>query len=238
MNGTNERLRVVYDTPVPPGRRRRPVLLLGGLVLGCVVLTAGLQATRSTTAVVSAPTISSSPVPPAAGSPTPAAPTREGAVRAALHSLVRMGSADMYDASTRRALLTDLVVEDAVSDLDAAYGQAAGNLGLDPRGQTAEGALVARHVPVGTEVVSYTPSTAVVEVWMTALLGIAGPESRLPVQQTWSTETVTLTWTPEGWRWASSTTSEGPVPVGSAQVPSEAGVIAGTEQLDAVDPEA
>lgn len=236
MNGTAERTRTVEAAAVP-ARRRAPVRLLAVLLLTCLLATVAVRSLRDTPSDP-APLPTSSTVPSADSAvPMPPVHDQDSAVRSAVSALVELGSTSMYDSSLRRDRLAELVVPDALDALDAGFGQTAANLGLDQRGQSTEGALVARYVPVGTHVVSYSPDTAVVSVWMTALLGVAGPTSRRPVQESWSTETVTMTWTGRGWRWAGSSSTEGPVPVGSAQVPSDAAALANTQQLDPVTQE-
>ena len=85
---------------------------------------------------------------------------------------------------------------------------------------------MARSIPVGTRTVSFDPDRAVVAVWSAGLLGVAAPRSSTPVQESWSTETVTLEWTEQGWRWVSFEHADGPAPVGSAQVPADAEAVA------------
>lgn len=139
---------------------------------------------------------------------------------AATDALAHLGSPEVYDAGTRRGVLERVVLPTEVARLEQAYAMTGSNLGLNSAGQSSEGELVARTVAVGTSVVAYSPDEAVIALWSTGLLGVAGPTSRQPVQETWSTDTVTMRWAGSGWRWASSRHEDGPVPVGSAQVPS------------------
>lgn len=156
--------------------------------------------------------------------------SREGAMAAALDDLAVYGSPAMYDASRRAALIAGMTSPSVEATLqrqvDAAFTQAGNVLGLDSSGRSAAGTLVARSVPVGTRAVSYDGSRAVVAVWQSGLLGVAGPASRNPVQESWSTETVTLDWVEGTWKWATLQHAEGPVPIGSAQVPASAEAIA------------
>lgn len=156
--------------------------------------------------------------------------TEAGATAAAVDFLVAYGSPAMYDPSQRRKVLADItspaVQAQTQSQVDEAFTLAAKSLGLDAGGSSLEGELVARTIPVGTRVVAYAPDQAVISVWVTGLLGVAGLGSRYPVQESWSTETVTLDWTPQGWRWASLDHTDGPAPIGSAQVPAAADAIA------------
>lgn len=234
MTAPTEPATVLY-TP-PPERRPRPRLVAGTLVLasvlvGCMVGSLVLR--------LSAPNGGEVGTAPAAGQPITSAPvsgggsnvrTEAGARAAAIRFLTAYGSPAMYDADRRGEIVGDITSPSLRGQLqgqvDEAFGLAAKNLGLDRRGTTPDGELVARTVPVGVRVLAYDRDQAVVEIWATGLLGIAGLASRNPVQETWSTETVALEWTPEGWRWAGLKHADGPAPIGSAQVPADADVIA------------
>ena len=156
--------------------------------------------------------------------------TEQGAVDAALGILALYGSTAMYDASGRRDLVGRTAaaeVEDALqAQLDVAFALTARGLGIDARGRSADGTLVARMIPAGYRVVSWSLDRAVVAVWTTGLLGVAGARSRNPVQEHWSTETVTLVWEASEWRWVGLDHQDGPAPVGSPQVPAPADQIA------------
>jgi hypothetical protein len=156
--------------------------------------------------------------------------TEAGATAAAVEFLTAYGSSAMYDADLRRQIVADVtspaVRTQTQTQVDAAFTLAARSLGLDSRGASPDGQLVARTIPVGARVVAYAPDRAVVAVWTTGLLGVAGLQSPNPVQESWSTETITLDWTPVGWRWASLEHADGPAPIGSAQVPADADAIA------------
>ena len=179
-------------------------------------------------------TATSPPAPPPAASdpwPLPAVITREvdgarteqGAVAAALDILGLYGSPAMYDTVRRRELVARTagaaVQDDLQAQFDTAFALAARGLGIDRDGNPVEGTLVARAIPAGQRVVSYSPDRAVVAVWTTGLLGVAGAASRNPVQERWSTETVTLAWQDGAWRWLGLEHEDGPAPVGSPQVP-------------------
>lgn len=166
------------------------------------------------------------PTPVGQGAQEVAAPHRaearsqEGAVRAALAHVRLLGSPAMFDSERREVLLARAgVPREARKDFEDGYRLAADALGLGQNGAPVEGELVARTVPVGHRVSNYDGRQAVVQIWTVGLLGVAGATSTLPVQASWSTETITLEWQPEGWRWISLQHQEGPAPVGSAQVP-------------------
>lgn len=149
--------------------------------------------------------------------------TEQGAVAAAIEMLRLYGSPAMYIPAQRRYLVARTaaaeVREQLQGQLDAAFALTARSLGVDAAGASAQGTLVARAIPVGQRVASYSPDRAVVAVWTTGLLGIAGASSRNPVQESWSTETVTLTWEGDAWRWFGLKHVDGPAPIGSPQVP-------------------
>ena len=218
MTDTDSRVRVLHEAGAPPRPARRPGLWLGGVVAGCLLATAVLTVVGRG-APVAPPATAPAPAPAAIQENSPVR-TQDSAVAAAVAAVARLGSADVYAATTRKATLVQVALPEAVPALERGFAQVADNLGLDAAGRSSEGELVALSTPVATSVVAYDLDEAVVSVWSTGLLGLAGPTSRRPVQETWSTDTVTLRWTPDGWRWAGSQHVDGPVPVGSAQVPS------------------
>lgn len=179
-------------------------------------LTGGRLASQATRSAPAAPPTDASS----------AARDERGAVAAAMEHLRLLGSEEMYDASARQRLLRARVEPAEFEELDHAYALAGENLGVAADGSAPEGVVVSRLVPVGHRVESFSPERAVVAVWAVGLLGVAGPTSRMPVQASWSTETVTMEWRDDGWRWIGVERREGPAPVGSAQIPAPADVMA------------
>ena len=223
--------------PPPAGPQRRR-LSRGTAVLAVVlvvsVAAALVRATTDDGSDSEAPSPGGVPVTAPVAQP-PArtdARTEAGATTAAVEFLVAYGSPAMYDPSQRRQVLAAItspaVQAQTQAQVDEAFTLAATSLGLDAGGSSLEGELVARTIPIGTRIVDYSPDQAVISVWVTGLLGVAGLGSRYPVQESWSTATVTLDWTPQGWRWASLDHTDGPAPIGSAQVPADADAIART----------
>ena len=202
-----------------------------GLVLGVCVMAATLG--RCAAIVTDRPRQAiDRTAPPAvtAADKAPGVRTEQGAVAATLEILGLYGSPEMYDPA-RRHELVERTAASAVRDqlqgqLDAAFALTARSLGVDASGRSTSGTLVARTIPVGQRIVAYTPDRAVVAVWTTGLLGIAETSSRNPVQESWSTETVTLTWEGDAWRWLELQHLPGPAPVGSPQVPATSDQIA------------
>lgn len=162
-----------------------------------------------------------------AGSPQPpATPLESAAVRieedpetVAVRLLQRLGSVDAYDGSRRGGVLAGAVDPELARSLATGLALAGTALGLDERGRTDDGSLVARLVPAGTRVVEQDADSAVVAVWTVGLLGVAGPMSPHPVVATWSTDTLTLRRESGRWVVTALVHDDGPAPVGGAQVP-------------------
>lgn len=236
MTAIEQPTRVLYEPP--PARRPGIGWTRGAAVLGGVLLLGVLASVVLRIGGSQGPGPPSQAVPdgedrglaaqqPAAGS---SARSEAGATDAAVRFLILYGSPAMYDAEQRRRVIAQITAPSVRAQVheqvSSAFDLAARNLGLDDRGDSEKGQLVARTIPVGARVVTYTPDRAVVSVWTTGLLGVAGLGSSNPVQEVWSTETVTLDWTTGGWRWVSFEHEDGPAPIGSAQVPADADAIA------------
>lgn len=213
-----------------PQRRRQQVLVGGALLVAVLLISAVVTAAaRSNDEPLAASAGAGTTASSGAASDSPVR-TEDGAVSAAVGFLQAYGSPEMYDPQERRQIIADITSparrDQVAAQVDEAFTLAAQNLGLNARGRSPAGELIARTVPVGVRTLAYTDDRAVISVWTMGLLGVAGLESRLPVQESWSTETVTLEWTAEGWRWVSLEHVDGPAPIGSAQVPADAAVIA------------
>ncbi|QXE36083.1 hypothetical protein KQY30_19395 [Streptomyces sp. GMY02] len=145
--------------------------------------------------------------------------TEQGAASAAANYAVALGSAEMFNATSRRDIIRathdPATVEDLLADIDTAYSPAFyQNVGLNADGSAPAGlTFVSRTVPVGTKVTGSGENTATVEVWSTGLLGLAGEGSTKPVTETWFTITAQLKWTGGDWKITSSSQSDGPTPV-------------------------
>ncbi|MFE7371380.1 MULTISPECIES: hypothetical protein [Streptomyces] len=143
----------------------------------------------------------------------------QGAQSAAANYAVALGSAEMFNAESRRGIIQathDPAVTPGLQDsLDSAYSPAFyKNVGLNDDGSTPTGlSFVSRTVPVGTKVVKMTTDVATVEVWCTGLVGLAGEGSTKPVTETWFTITQELKWVGGDWKISSSSQTEGPTPV-------------------------
>ncbi|MGW1207210.1 hypothetical protein [Streptomyces cyaneofuscatus] len=143
----------------------------------------------------------------------------QGAQSAAANYAVALGSAEMFDAESRRGIIEathDPAVAQGLQDnLDKAYSPAFyKNVGLNDDGSTPTGlTFVSRTVPVGTKVVKMETETATVEVWCTGLVGLAGQGSTKPVTETWFTISQKLKWVGGDWKISSSSQAEGPTPV-------------------------
>ncbi|NJP67176.1 hypothetical protein [Streptomyces spiramenti] len=161
-----------------------------------------------------------SPVDSAAdGIPSGFPQTQQGAESAAANYAVALGGEGMFATDTRHSIVDALYEPDAAERLkaaqDSAYSQGfLERLGLDGNGQAPAGmTFVSRTVPVGTTAVAYDDETATVEVWYTALIGMAGEGSRDPIRTDWKTWTFDLSWTGEDWQVVADSQVEGPAPV-------------------------
>ncbi|MFJ2100686.1 hypothetical protein ACIOHR_26245 [Streptomyces anulatus] len=143
----------------------------------------------------------------------------QGAQSAAANYAVALGSAEMFNAESRRGIIQathDPAVTPGLQDsLDSAYSPAFyKNVGLNDDGSTPTGlSFVSRTVPVGTKIVKMKTDVATVEVWCTGLVGLAGEGSTKPVTETWFTITQELKWVGGDWKISSSSQTEGPTPV-------------------------
>ncbi|MEU9531132.1 hypothetical protein AB0D00_02250 [Streptomyces sp. NPDC048213] len=158
---------------------------------------------------------------------------QQGAESAASNYAVALGSADMFVASSRQAIVQathdPAVVGKLTTDLDTAYSPSfLKNVGLNEDGSAPSGlTFVSRTVPVGTKVVEHAADSATVEVWCTGLVGMAGEGSTKPVTETWFTISEKLRWTGNDWKIESSSQTEGPTPVSGDNRASSADEIAG-----------
>jgi hypothetical protein len=175
-----------------------------------------------------------------AGVPSGFAHTQQGAQSAAANYAVALGGTDMFDEAARHKIVATVYTAAGTATLQGALDQAYSTraikaLGLNPDGTAPQGlTFVSRTVPVGTKVTVGTADTATVEVWCTALSGLAGQGSTKPVTSSWFTITEKLVWTATGgsgdWKIASSSQKEGPAPVNGDQQVATADQIAGAVQ--------
>jgi len=143
----------------------------------------------------------------------------QGAQSAAANYSVALGSAEMFNAESRRSVIQathdPAVAPELQTSLDTAYSPSFyKNVGLNDDGSTPTGlTFVSRTVPVGTKVVKMETDAATVEVWCTGLVGLAGQGSTKPVTETWFTISQELKWVDGDWKISSSSQAEGPTPV-------------------------
>jgi len=161
--------------------------------------------------------------------------TREGAQAAAANYLSVYGSAAMFDPSKRADIIDAMVAridhEQLTAQLDESFGLAGDAYGLDSNGLPADGLeMVARTVPIGVTVESYSSVKAVVDVWAVSIVGLSGTGSTRPVSEAWNTATVTLRWADGDWKWATLSQRDGPTPVSGLQPPSPADQLADAVQ--------
>lgn len=146
-----------------------------------------------------------------AGVPVGYPHTRQGAQAAALRYVAVLGGPLMLDTA-RRDLALVAVSHDGQPRTDVAARWAARpsiERVTGVQDAVRSGApVVAAAAPVMSRVTSYDGGTARVTVWTTAVLGT---ERLGTLDQSWSTETVTLRWAGD-WKLAAYESSPGPVP--------------------------
>ncbi|MER5852222.1 hypothetical protein ABT126_35795 [Streptomyces sp. NPDC002012] len=153
----------------------------------------------------------------------------QGAQSAAANYSVALGSADMFDKTSRRAIVTAVyapaVAAARQGDLDKVYsGQDfLTSIGLNADGTAPSGlTFISRSNPAGTKIVTFNGDTASVAVWYSALFGLAGEGSKNPVSESWFTNTFDLAWIDGDWKITDFTQKDGPTPVGRDQAASPA----------------
>lgn len=143
--------------------------------------------------------------------------SRAGARDAARRYAERLGGREMVNPASRHRLLREIADPARRSAIieryDTAYtAELNERLGLDARGQAPRGQeVVMETIPARATVTAYQADRATVAVWSSGIYGIKGDHER-PVETTYFTLTITLTWTPEGWRFVESEQTEGPQP--------------------------
>lgn len=183
------------------------VPVLAGVVLLTVTACAGTPAPPEPPADAIVP----GPTRVEAGVPVGYPQTAEGAQAAALRYVAVLGGPLMLDAARRDLALA------AVSHGAQPMPDVAARWASRPNVERVTGAeqalrsgapVVAAAVPVMSRVTAYDGATATVAIWATAVLGT----DRLgTLDQSWSTETVTLRWAGD-WKLAAYESSPGPVP--------------------------
>ncbi|MFJ4597665.1 MULTISPECIES: hypothetical protein [unclassified Kitasatospora] len=162
--------------------------------------------------------------------------TDQGAQSAAANYAVAIGSADMFRADSRHAIVATIADPGAVSGLQSRLdqgfgGDTAARYGLDAQGRAPKGlTFVSRTVPVGAKSTGYSDGDAKVEVWCTGLTGLAGEHSVQPVTTNWFTLTLSLHWTGSDWKLTDFTSKQGPAPMPGDQQAATADEITGAVQ--------
>ncbi|MER5892087.1 hypothetical protein [Streptomyces sp. NPDC001876] len=161
----------------------------------------------------------------------------QGAQSAAANYGVALGSAEMFDADSRREIASAVYAPDVAAarqdDLDKAYSgkEFLERIGLNPDGTAPTGlTFISRVSPVGSKVEKFGGDTASIAVWYSALFGLAGEGSKNPVSEGWYTTTYELSWVNGDWKVTDFTQKVGPAPVGRDQAASPA-----EEMVDAVE---
>ncbi|MDT0378641.1 hypothetical protein RM572_07585 [Streptomyces sp. DSM 42041] len=163
--------------------------------------------------------------------------TEQGAQSAAANYAVALGGDRMYGDAERaeivRKVYTPETADRRLQELDKVYNDTAflKRIGLEDDGTAPDGlTFVSRTSPVGAKIVNFDQASARVAVWYSALFGLAGPNSKTPVTESWYTNTFDLQWVDGDWKILDFTQIDGPVPVGRDQRASSA-----EEMTDAVE---
>ncbi|MFE6057199.1 hypothetical protein [Streptomyces sp. NPDC056431] len=156
--------------------------------------------------------------------PTGYAQDEQGAQSAATNYAVALGSAEMFNATTRseivHAVYAPAVVAARQDDFDKVYADEGflSRVGLQEDGTAPQGqTFVSRTIPVGSKVESYTDGKATVSVWYSSLFGLAGEGSKKPVTEAWFTNSYELQWVDGDWKVTGLSQKDGPVPVARDQ---------------------
>ncbi|MFC9624848.1 hypothetical protein ACFTXM_34430 [Streptomyces sp. NPDC056930] len=232
-----------YSTPRRPARNSRSLVTVVGVVVLLVAAIAfanmgggGADGSGGSGNGGSKPDSSSTaatgtkPVTGKNGSiPSGFAHDEQGAQSAAANYSVALGSADMFDKTSRRTIVTaayaPAVAAARQGDLDKVYsGQDfLTSIGLNADGTAPSGlTFISRSNPAGTKIVKFNGDTASVAVWYSALFGLAGEGSKNPVSESWFTNTFDLAWIDGDWKITDFTQKDGPTPVGRDQAASPA----------------
>ncbi|WP_327359851.1 hypothetical protein [Streptomyces sp. NBC_01304] len=131
--------------------------------------------------------------------------SRQGAMDAAEHVAISIGSEKMFDAAERADIVQSIAHPDARDRLTknpaAGYDYLAKKLGLDEQGKPPKGQrLVSETIPLDVEVNRYTPAEATVDVSARGRFGIEGSKDS-PIKTSTFTVTVELAWSDADDRW-------------------------------------
>ncbi|MFF3259186.1 hypothetical protein ACFYWO_08400 [Streptomyces sp. NPDC002932] len=156
----------------------------------------------------------------------------QGAQSAAANYSVALVSADILKPDRRTQIVRRVFATGRVDELETKLNQAyskdfLAKVGLDESGKAAQGmTYVSRTAPVGTKVTQLSGSSATVEVWCTGVFGTAGVGSTNPVSNDWFTMTLKLQWESNDWKVDSFSQKDGPAPVNTDRMASNADDIA------------
>ncbi|MFE4678214.1 hypothetical protein [Streptomyces sp. NPDC056723] len=154
------------------------------------------------------------------GKPAPYGHTRAGAKAAAKEYATRLGSDRMYRPQDRHEILQEIVDPQVrgkrIAEFDSAYtSQFLAKIGLDKQGRAPHGMeFVSRTMPASTDITTWTPDKAQVDVWCSGIFGLKGdgPKKEIPVENGWFTMTLSVRWTDDGWKLSKSEQTDGPDP--------------------------
>jgi len=145
--------------------------------------------------------------------------SQAGAVAAAVNDELARSSADYFTSTAvRHRILKTIMTSQALAGQTAADDQAISTLD-DSIGAGPDTPLIARAAALGTRVDSYSPQSAIVEVWLSGIVGMANDQAPVPVTASWDTYTITLAWQDSDWHVATITSVSGPTPLQTSQNP-------------------
>jgi hypothetical protein len=227
----------------PPGshdqkwsRRRLVVVGVGVLLVAIVTVVVATRHHPSTTTTPNAraasPPVTAAAVPTTVDGVAVGYPdTEAGAEAAAGNYVVAFAGQGMFNTTTRHTIIHAVADPAVIAELqqqyDAAFQATMSRFGLNAAGRPPRGQqFVARALPAGVHIDSYAAATASVSVWSDGLIGLAGAQSTNPVEEAWTTTTVSLRWADGDWKWVTATQHDGPTPLAGLQSPSTSAAIA------------
>ena len=148
-----------------------------------------------------------------AGVPVGYAHTEMGAVAAATQYVAGIDAKRLFSEDARADALDVMAAPESRDELaeqmEPGFTLALEGLGQSGEEVAADPTVVARSVPTGYAVQSYSDEEAVVDVWATTIFFAEGRQALTDV---WTTQRVTVGWVDGDWRLLAFSGSDGPAP--------------------------
>ncbi len=142
--------------------------------------------------------------------PSAYARTQAGAAAAASTYLASLDGPTLLSPARLRRTISTIATSNGEDDLARAYARAGAQARLQLGvGTTPEPLVILRAAPVGYRLDRFSPRAAAVSVWR---VGIVGSGATTEPQQTWRTETVSLSWEDGTWKVKALSSAPGPTP--------------------------